>query len=107
MGVVNNLQPSIDGYRETFNILRRHNKKMVFIVDIPTLKENPKACIDRDVLPFRSIFQPPYPKFCNGAGPNDIEPRNEYNKLVEAIKKENLDVLVYDPLPNFCRKNID
>lgn len=106
-GVKGRLQESIDGYRKTFNILRQHKKKIVYFVDIPTLKENPRACINNKALALRAKLQPEtYPKFCYGAGPSDLVPRDEYNKLVDAIKKGNPDILVYDPLPLFCRNNI-
>jgi peptidoglycan/LPS O-acetylase OafA/YrhL len=102
--VKDRLNESIEGYKRTFDRLRKSHKKVVYVVDIPTLKTDPGACVNT-TLEFRERFRKP-PNLCVGAGPEDVVSMDEYLKLVLWIKSENPDVFVYDPRQSICPDGI-
>jgi hypothetical protein len=98
------LNESIEGYARTFDRLRQSQKKIIYVVDVPTLKVNPRPCVNTS-FKLRDNFRKP-PSFCNGAGVSDLVPMDEYLELINWIKNENPDVFVYDPRQSICPEGI-
>lgn len=103
-GANNRLQTSIEGFARTFDKLRQSHKKIIYVVDIPTLKADPSSCVNTS-LELREKFRKP-PSFCNGASAEDLVPMEDYLRLVHWIKSENPDIFVYDPRGIICPEDV-
>lgn len=103
-GINHSLNRSIEGFARTFDRLRQSHKKIIYVVDIPTLKDDPGACVNTS-LELREKFRRP-PSLCDGAGAGDLVSMDEYLKLVHWIKRENQDIFVFDPRPSICPNGV-
>lgn len=99
-GVGDRVDQSINGFNEVFEALRNSNKKIIYIVDIPTLKGKPRYCIETTLYIRNKLLNKP--NFCKGATEDDIVPRDNYNKVVNGFRNLNPDILVFNPLAIFC-----
>jgi peptidoglycan/LPS O-acetylase OafA/YrhL len=90
----------IEGYRKTINLIKKANKKIVFVIDTPSLKSNPEICVEPP-LPVRAVFKR-MPYFCNGAAEADMVSHVEYNKAIQSLRAEHPDIFFYDPYNIFC-----
>lgn len=90
----------IEGYSETIKLIKKANKKIVFLIDTPSLKINPEICVEPP-LPIRAVFKR-IPSFCNGASEDDMVSRVEYKKFIQLLRLEHPDIFFYDPYNIFC-----
>ncbi len=87
----------VEGYVETINYLIAKGKKVVFVIDIPELGIDPKACVNRPISIFRKEVAS-----CLLDRKIVDERQKEYRVLVEKIKKRVPSLLVYDASSLFC-----
>lgn len=83
------------GMRDTFQRLTAANKKILFVIDIPELGFDPKACMSRPFSPSRK------PR-CAVARADYDDRVKRYRALIEPILREFPNVMVYDPINDFC-----
>jgi peptidoglycan/LPS O-acetylase OafA/YrhL len=89
----------LEGFLKTINLLQENNKKVVFLIDNPTLQKTPEVCIKK--LWLRSRFTA-YPKFCKGLEKSDMRDQTEYLKLIDELKSKTKKVLFIDPKEVLC-----
>ena len=88
------------GYQEIILALQQANKKVVFMIDTPALKESAKKCLGRP-LKLRMEFKE-YPTFCEIAIETDQQPREDYLKMIVRLKIEFPAVFFFDAYSAVC-----
>jgi hypothetical protein len=83
----------VENYINTITFLHQKGKKVIFVIDVPELGEDPKLCVDR-------LFHKASP--CIIARNIVDERQKEYRALVQEIKRKAPDLLIYDATAPFC-----
>ena len=96
------LERILQGYNETIRRLNALGKKVVFVIDQPTLKHSAKICENSPIELRNALVKKK--KFCGGTTPDDLEPHPRYDSFVARLKAENAGVLFYDPTAIFCER---
>ncbi len=90
----------VTGFSTTIEKLRGAGKRVVFVIDNPSLKETAEKCY-HPALRIRA-YAKEYPEFCRGAQPGDLKEQTEYLKFVEVLRKQHPEVLFYNPKDVLC-----
>ena len=89
------------GYREMIRRLILLKKKVIFVIDQPSLKESPKLCEDGRIE-LRNMFVR-RKEFCAGVTGNDLVPRGKYDAFVERLRQSDSGAIFHDPTSIFCQ----
>lgn len=87
-------QAFLSGLPPLIRAARQAGKKVVFLVDVPFLKQDPKTCVQR--LPFVEA------RDCRYTLSEHQQLRREYLQQVRHLQALYPDLIVYDPTPLFC-----
>ena len=112
--VINDVRPGVreryfSGYVDVIDELTRLNKKIIFVIDNPTLMRNPGLCINSG-LPFRNAVK----HFLGGAAQWDapafclnpvIKNQDAYLEFVGKLKNARQHVFFYNPRKLFCDRD--
>ena len=90
------------GMRETLKRLTDAKKSIVFVLDVPELEFNPRACLNR---PWRLIGQSSAKTPCAVSRSQVDLRRKKYLEIVQSVLTEFPNVKVLDPIPTFCDEN--
>lgn len=90
----------IDGIQKTIDELKKRDKKIIFFIDNPSLKETAERCQPRSLL-LRELFNP-YPDYCKGAEIADLRDQNAYRHVINKVARRNPDVFFFDPKNVIC-----
>lgn len=98
-----NYQVAFDGLDLTIKHLMAADKKVIMTVDNPTLLE-PRICVQRkSVIPgFNNLFDKNRKRGCSLSLDKHLDYTGQYRRLIDHLKKENPDLIVYDPTRLFC-----
>ena len=88
-----------NGMRKTLRRLTDANKKIVFVLDVPALEFNPKACLNR---PWRLIGQFSAKTPCAVSRAQVDSRRKKYLEIVNTVLSDFPNVKVLDPIPILC-----
>lgn len=94
----------LKGFQNTIDELQRAEKRVVFVIDNPTLKQSSERCY-RPALKVRQLAGD-YPEFCKGATEKDLKDHSEYLKFVDALRTKNPTVLFYDSRDVLCPQGV-
>lgn len=94
---------SKEGFSKLISKLEKSGKKIIFIIDLPTLKFNPSLC-QKNPIQIRESIKIFVNKitYCDTVEPQFFEDSTSYNNLVENLKSEFPQVYFYDPRKIFC-----
>jgi hypothetical protein len=90
----------IEGHDRTINAIKETNKKIVFVIDTPSLNKVPEICVESSVA-LRNVFKK-IPSSCNETTEDDFVLRTEYKKAVASLRSAHPTVIFYDPFNLFC-----
>lgn len=76
--------------------LLKAGKKVVFVIDVPHLKADPRDCVQR--LPFWA------PKQCEFRSEENSSNRKVYLEAVDGLHRKFTDLEVFDPTSEFCHE---
>ncbi|GGP17725.1 acyltransferase [Silvimonas iriomotensis] len=79
-------------------------KKVVYFIDVPHLKNDPRLCLQKLPFSFRPATDPGYPRACSISKEENDEARKTYLAEVSAIKKNHPQILIFDPASFFCKE---
>jgi peptidoglycan/LPS O-acetylase OafA/YrhL len=88
-----------NGMKKTLQRLTNAKKKIVFVLDVPELEFNPKACLNR---PWRLIGQSSAKMPCAVPRSQVDSRRKKYLEIVNTVLSDFPNVQVLDPIPVLC-----
>jgi len=88
--------------RKTLKRLTDANKKIIFVLDVPDLEFNPRACLNR---PWRLIGESLAKEPCAVPRSQVNARRQKYLEIVQSVLTKFPNVKVLDPIPAFCDEN--
>ena len=102
---IRKIEDALPGHKYIFDEILRAGKKIIYIIDMPTLLLSPDLC-KKQSLPIRALFQKKY-DFCNSAKLNlDFSKKyfdkGRYTLLIKELKNQYPNLLFYDPKKLFC-----
>ncbi len=98
------IKQAVDAQNEIVQRLQRANKKVVFVIDNPTLPD-PSSCIEGKMtsLPVlnRLLYRAANPN-CKMAYTDHLVGTAAYQQFVKLLAKRNPQLLIFDPAPLLC-----
>ena len=88
------------GYKNTIQRILLLKRKVVFVIDHPSLESSPKTC-EKNPIEIRNIFVKT-PAFCSGATQDQLKPRIKYDEFVRRLRREEPYVIFLDSKSSFC-----
>ncbi|SFS85830.1 Peptidoglycan/LPS O-acetylase OafA/YrhL, contains acyltransferase and SGNH-hydrolase domains [Succinivibrio dextrinosolvens] len=87
-----------NGAIRTFDMLKKHNKKVVLVLDSPLFPFTPNSCVERPIE-FKFIK-----KHCSVKRDKmgDMEARNWFNSIVLDVAKNYDNIYIFDSLDSLC-----
>lgn len=76
--------------------LLKSGKKVVFVIDVPQLKADPRDCVQR--LSFMA------PKPCEYSSAENFDERKDYLQAVDGLRRKFVGLEVFDPTGEFCHE---
>lgn len=89
------------GYSDLIEKLEKLGKKVVFVIDVPYLENEPKDCIGRS---FR-LLSSSLPS-CNVSRDSYLMSQKEYRKLIAELVQKNPKLIIFDPAKILCDEKI-
>lgn len=98
-----NYQIAYDGLNLSIKKMIAANKSVIITIDNPTLTE-PRHCVQRkSVIPcFSHLFAISQNPGCQISFDKHISLQERYRRLIDSLKVENPQLIVYDPTPLLC-----
>ncbi|MDR1057728.1 MAG: acyltransferase [Coxiellaceae bacterium] len=98
-------QKSLIGYSNIINALKRTGRKIVFVIDNPTLKQGAEVC-QPEPLPIKKFFRKIFKKgrmynFCQNPTADSYCDQTEYLKVVDKLKTLYPEVVFFDSKLSF------
>ncbi len=98
------IEQAVDAQNEVVQRLQQANKKVVFVIDNPTLPD-PSSCIEGEMtsLPVlnRLLYRAANPS-CKMTYTDHLAGTAAYQQFVKLLAKRNPQLLIFDPVPLLC-----
>ncbi len=98
--VVSKIPNSFNELSDLISTIQRSGKKVIFIIDVPTLKFRPADCMPAPSLIMREKLKR-YLPYCQNLTSDYFEDRLKYNFIIGELRKSFPDVMFFDPIEKF------
>tara|TARA_R110001583_G_scaffold91940_1_gene234052 strand:+ start:544 stop:2541 length:1998 start_codon:yes stop_codon:yes gene_type:complete len=90
----------LDGFNKTFDLLNDSGKKVVYLIDNPTLQKSAELCAPKNIS-VRDSFSSKE-NFCSNISKSDLRDQNQYFEFVDNLKNKNSNVDFFDSKSVLC-----